>query len=115
MAAVRLLVFVLLLVSAAAHADAAVARSRPLGLPWAGSLEGGVPMLTEGRHFFTWDPVLRRSPNRAWRRYGTGRLVRLVVGVVDSYAAAHPGAPRVGIGDLSRRHGSSWRTRTSGS
>ncbi len=68
-------------------------------------------MLTEGRHFFTWDPVLRRSPNRGWRRYGTDRLVRLVVGVVDSYAAAHPGAPRVGIGDLSRPHGGDFGVR----
>jgi murein endopeptidase len=28
-----------------------------------------------------------------------------VLRVVREYAAAHPGAPRLGIGDLSRRHG----------
>jgi murein endopeptidase len=31
--------------------------------------------------------------------------VRATLRVVRAYAAAHPGAPRVGIGDLSRRHG----------
>ena len=80
-------------------------RSRPLGLPWAGALVGGVRLPAQGKHFFTWDPVLRRSPDRAWRRYGTERLVRCVLRVVDGFAAAHPSASRVGIGDLSRPHG----------
>jgi murein endopeptidase len=31
--------------------------------------------------------------------------VRTLLAVVDAYAAAHPHAPRVGIGDLSRPHG----------
>ncbi len=111
MAAARLFAFALLLATVAGHPHTAAARSRPLGLPWAGSLEGGIPMRAEGRHFFTWDPVLRRSPNRAWRRYATDRLVRLVLRVVDSYAAAHPGAPRVGIGDLSRPQGGDFGVR----
>jgi murein endopeptidase len=85
--------------------------SRALGFPWAGSLVGGVQLAAGGRHFFTWDPVLRRSPNRAWRRYGTRRLVRLVLQVVDAYATAHPDAPRVGIGDLSRPHGGDFGVR----
>jgi murein endopeptidase len=111
MAAVELLAFVLLLANAPAQPDAGVARSRAFGLPWAGSLAGGVRLPAKGRHFFTWDPVLRRSPNRAWRRYGTDRLVRLVLCVVDSYAVAHPGAERVGIGDLSRPHGGDFGVR----
>jgi murein endopeptidase len=49
--------------------------------------------------------VLRRSPNRAGRRFGTDRLVRVVLEVIEEYAAANPHAPRVGIGDLSRRRG----------
>ena len=65
----------------------------------------------EGRHFFTWDPVLRRSPARGWRRFGSDRLVRTVVRVIDRYAAAHVGAPRVGIGDLSRRRGGDFGAR----
>jgi murein endopeptidase len=49
--------------------------------------------------------VLRRQPNRAWRRWGTDELVRVTLKVIRAFARAHPGAPRVGIGDLSRPHG----------
>ena len=94
-----------LLLSLAAGAARAPQPSRPLGLPWAGALVAGVRLPAQGAHFFTWDPVLRRAPDRPWRRYGTERLVRLVLRVVDGFAAAHPAAPRVGIGDLSRPHG----------
>jgi hypothetical protein len=80
-------------------------RSHAIGLPYAGRLVGGVRLPREGVHFFTWDPVLHRSPDRPWRRYGTDRLVRTLLAVVDAHAAAHPHAPRVGIGDLSRPHG----------
>ncbi|MBA3264319.1 MAG: penicillin-insensitive murein endopeptidase [Thermoleophilaceae bacterium] len=59
----------------------------------------------EGETFFTWDPVERRSPNRAWRRWGTGRLVRVVLRVAREYRAAHPRAPRMAVGDLSRPRG----------
>jgi murein endopeptidase len=76
-----------------------------LGTPAAGRLERGVRLPAEGRAFFTWDPVLRRSPNRAWRRWGTDRLVRVVLRVASDYRAAHPRAPRMAVGDLSRPHG----------
>ncbi len=59
----------------------------------------------EGARFFTWDPIRKRSPNRAWRRHGNDRLVRMVLRVLGGFAAAHPGAPRIGIGDLSRPQG----------
>jgi murein endopeptidase len=49
--------------------------------------------------------VLHRRPDRPWRRWGTDRLVRLLLTVVHEYARAHPDAPRVGLGDLSRPHG----------
>jgi murein peptide amidase A len=100
-----------LLLATASSAGAAVTRSHPLGLPWAGALVDGVRLPTTGKHFYTWDPVLRRSPDRGWRRNGTDRLVRLVVRVVGAYAAAHPAAPRVGIGDLSRPHGGDFGVR----
>ena len=74
-----------------------------VGEPSAGRLVRGVRLPREGEHFFTWDPLLHRVPNRAGRRWGTDRLVRFVLGVIREYAAAHPDAPRVGIGDLSRR------------
>jgi Penicillin-insensitive murein endopeptidase len=89
-------------------------RSHALGLPYAGSLVGGVRLPRAGGHFFTWDPVLHRSPNRPWRRYGTARLVRTLLAVIDAYAAAHPHAPRVGIGDLSRPHGGDFGARFGG-
>ena len=79
--------------------------STALGIPTAGRLEHGVLLPAEGRAFFTWDPVLRRSPNRAWRRWGTDRLVRVVLRVARDFRSAHPGGPRVAVGDLSRSHG----------
>jgi murein endopeptidase len=80
-------------------------QSRPVGTVTAGGLLRGVRLPAEGEEFFTWDPVLHRRPNPAWRRWGTDDLVRTVLGIVDEYAAAHPGAPRIGIGDLSRPRG----------
>jgi murein endopeptidase len=80
-------------------------HSAALGTHTAGRLEHGVRLPAQGRTFFTWDPVLRRSPNRAWRRWGTDRLVRVVLDVARDHHAAHPRAPRIAIGDLSRPHG----------
>jgi murein peptide amidase A len=86
-------------------------RSRAVGLWYAGRLVRGVQLPPEGEHFFTWDPVRKRTPNRASRLWAADRLVRTVLRVVDEYAAAHPDAPRVGIGDLSRRNGGDFGTR----
>jgi murein endopeptidase len=80
-------------------------HSLAIGSPAAGRLVRGVRLPAEGAHFFTWDPVERRSPNRGWRRFGTARLVRLVLRVARQYREANPRAPRVCVGDLSRPHG----------
>jgi murein endopeptidase len=80
-------------------------RSLAVGSPSAGRLVRGVRLPSEGVHFFTWDPVKRRSPNRAWRRFGTDVLVRLVLRIAREYGEAHPHAPRMAVGDLSRPHG----------
>jgi murein endopeptidase len=80
-------------------------RSIAVGRPSAGRLVGGVRLPREGVHFFTWDPVKRRSPNRPWRRYGTHQLVRLILRIAREHRRANPGAPRVAVGDLSRPHG----------
>jgi murein endopeptidase len=80
-------------------------RSEAFGQPEAGRLERGVQLPFGGRNYFTWDPIQREAPNRGWRRWGTDRLVRTTLRVVRRFAAAHPRAPRVGIGDLSRPHG----------
>jgi murein endopeptidase len=80
-------------------------RSEAVGSPSAGRLVRGVRLPSEGEHFFTWDPVERRSPNRAWRRWGTNRLVRLTLRIAREYHEARPGAPRMSVGDLSRPRG----------
>jgi murein endopeptidase len=76
-----------------------------VGEPWAGSLARGVRLPARGRGFRTWDPVRKRSPDRSWRRWGTDRLVRLILRATASYRRGHPEAPPVLVGDLSRPHG----------
>ena len=95
-------------------AASAEPRSRSLGLPWAGSLAAGVRLEAQGDHHFTWDSVRKRSPSREWRRHGNARLVRTALAVFAEYAAAHPGAARVGVGDLSRPHGGDFSARYGG-
>jgi murein endopeptidase len=79
--------------------------SRALGSPAAGTLVGGVRLPPGGPTYFTWDPLLHRRPDRAWRRWGTDDLVRLVLRVAAKYADEHPHASRLGVGDLSRPKG----------
>jgi murein endopeptidase len=64
-----------------------------------------VQLPAEGTHVVTVDPVRRTSPNPGWRRWGTNRLVRVLLRVAREHAAAHPGAPRLVVGDLSRPRG----------
>jgi murein endopeptidase len=73
-----------------------------------------VQLPAEGPDWFSWDPVSRRVPNRGWRRWGTDRLVLTVTSVLAEYRLAHPFAPRVGVGDLSRRHGGEFGRRFGG-
>jgi murein endopeptidase len=89
-------------------------NSRAVGLPWHGRLVRGVQLPAEGLHWFTWDPALKLVPDRPWRRWGTDRLVRTILAVLDGYAAAHPEAPRVGVGDLSRPRGGPFGARYGG-
>jgi murein endopeptidase len=79
--------------------------SRAVGQPFAGRLVDGVQLPAEGRDFWTYDWGTTLSPNRPWRRWGTDRLVRTLLDVIGEYRAANPGAPRVGIADLSRPRG----------
>jgi murein endopeptidase len=88
--------------------------SRAVGRPYAGRLVRGVQLPTEGEHFFTWDPILKRPPNRGWRRWGTDKLVRTLLAVVADYRLANPGAPRVGVADLSRPRGGEFGPRYGG-
>lgn len=90
-------------------------QSRPLGRPFArGRLLAGVQLPEEGPDWFTWDPVLKQLPNRPGRRWGTDRLIRMLLRVLREYRADDPSAPRVGIGDLSRPHGGEFGRRFGG-
>ena len=75
------------------------------GLPWAGSLADGTQLPLEGPNWVTWNPVADRSPNAPRRLYGTERTIRTIVLVAAAYAVAHPEAPRLVIGDISREGG----------
>jgi murein endopeptidase len=80
--------------------------SRALGKPFLhGRLVGGVQLPELGQDYFTWDPVQNRIPDRGWRRWGTDRLVKLLLTVIGEYRAERSSAQRVGIMDLSREHG----------
>jgi murein endopeptidase len=80
-------------------------KSHAVGLPFRGRLVGGVPFPPDGPTFSTWDPVLKVSPNRVWRRYATVQTVSRVLSVLATYREAHPTGPRVLVGDLSRPRG----------
>jgi hypothetical protein len=79
--------------------------SRALGKPWNGRLENGVQFPANGVAFFTFDSALRKSPSRGWRRWGTDVNVSRTLQVLREFHAAHPDAPRLGVGDLSRPRG----------
>jgi murein endopeptidase len=69
----------------------------------------GLP--AEGATYFSWDPIRRTGPNRPWRRWGTDRLLRTTLRVLQQFSEAHASAPRVGVGDLSRRRGGDFGVR----
>ncbi len=80
-------------------------HSIAVGEPWHGRLVDGVQLPEAGVGFLTWDFPLKRIPNRCWRRWGTDVLVATIERVLGEYAAAHPDALPVLVGDLSRPHG----------
>jgi len=80
-------------------------RSRAVGKPWHGALMDGVQLPAFGEGYVTWDPILKRVPNRGWRRWGTDTLVALVERVCAEFGADHPDAPLLVVGDLSRPGG----------
>ncbi|HEV2821183.1 MAG TPA: penicillin-insensitive murein endopeptidase [Solirubrobacteraceae bacterium] len=101
-------------VSKQAAAEAALAwrpppasedRSRAIGKPNDGRLRDGIMLPAQGRDFVTFDAIFERAPSREWRRYATGRLLRVVYGALRDYREANPDAPRVLVGDLSRPGG----------
>jgi murein endopeptidase len=83
-------------------------RSTAAGTANGGRLIAGVKLPHEGVNFHTWDPIRWRPVNRLDRRYATDRLIRVILRVARQYRAAHPGAPRIVVGDLSRPRGGSF-------
>ena len=76
-----------------------------LGLPWSGRLVHGTQLPVEAPDWVTWDPITDSVPNHPYRLYGNERTIRTLITVIASYRAAHPNAPRVVVGDISRRDG----------
>ena len=89
-------------------------RSIAVGVPWHGRLEHGVQLPVAGTDFVTWDPVLRVSPNREWRRWGTDALIVLLDTVTREFREAHPDVPPILIADLSRPQGGPFGPRYGG-
>jgi murein endopeptidase len=83
-------------------------KSTAEGRPDAGRLVSGVKLPPEGVNFSTWDPIRWQTFNRFDRRFATDRLIRTILRVARQYRAAHPGAPRILVGDLSRPRGGSF-------
>jgi hypothetical protein len=95
--------------ASAAKADTAPTiawhRGVSTGLPWAGRLADGTQLPLEGPDWVTWDPVTDSSPNAPKRLYGTEHTIQTLVSVAAAYRAAHPDAPRLVVGDISREDG----------
>jgi len=92
---------------ASAHAFPTVEwhHARSVGLPYGGSLDQGTQLPIEGRDWVTWDPITDSRPNLPERLYGNQRTVRAIIHVTHAYRVAHPRAPRVVVGDISREYG----------
>jgi murein endopeptidase len=89
-------------------------RSVAVGVPWHGRLVDGVELPGAGTDFVTWDPILKVSPNRDSRRWGTDALVLLLDRVTREFRVAHPDVPPILIADLSRPKGGPFGPRYGG-
>ena len=93
---------------------AALAAWPPASAQAQAPLRHSVQFPAESFDYVSWDPVLKRTPNRGSRRWGTRKLVDTTELVLRAYRDAHPEAPRVLVGDLSRRHGGYFGARYGG-
>ena len=75
------------------------------GSATSGWLTRGVQLPIEGPGFYTYSPYTQQYPNSPERRYGTAELVRHIIAAGKWWKVAHPGQPRLGIGDLSHKDG----------
>jgi hypothetical protein len=80
-------------------------RAMSVGLWFSGRLVDGTQLPIEGPDWVTWNPNTDSVPNLPSRLYGNERTIRAIISVLAAYHAAHPHAPRVVVGDISRRDG----------
>ncbi len=80
-------------------------HAHSIGLPFSGRLVDGTQLPVEGPDWVTWNPSADSRPNLPHRLYGNERTIRAILAVVRTYRAAHPRAPRVVVGDISRDGG----------
>ena len=80
-------------------------HARSIGLPYSGSLSYGTQLPAKGANWVTWNPITDSRPNAPKRLYGNERTIHAILSVTRAYRAAHPNAPRVVIGDISREGG----------
>jgi hypothetical protein len=85
-----------------------------VGTPGHGRLIRGVAFPAAGPNHFTWDASTNSSPNPRSRRYSTDYVRRAVLRALGRYRKRNPGAPKVGIGDLSLRRGGAFETLSGG-
>jgi murein endopeptidase len=76
-----------------------------VGLPYSGRLVGGTQLPVRGPDWVTWNPITDSGPNLPRRLYGNEHTIRAILSVTHAYRATHPHAPRVVIGDISRKGG----------
>jgi penicillin-insensitive murein endopeptidase len=76
-----------------------------VGLPYDGRLVNGTQLPVHGPDWVTWDPITDRGPNLPWRLYGNEHTIRSILSVIRTYRTNHPDAPKVVIGDISRKGG----------
>jgi len=76
-----------------------------VGLPFSGRLVDGTQLPLHGPDWVTWDPITDRTPNRPKRLYGNEHTIHAIITVIRVYRARHPHAPKVVIGDISRKGG----------
>ena len=86
-------------------AIAAACESRALGLPQHGRLFCGAQLPAGDDALVSWDGVRDQSPNRAWRRWGTQKLINTIDLIALDYRERYPIGPRLVVGDLSRTRG----------
>ena len=72
---------------------------------YGGSLVDGTQLPVRGADWVTWNPITDRVPNEPYRLYGHERTIATIVSVAHAYRAAHPHAPRIVVGDISREDG----------